>query len=74
VREGASHADVGERRKMLFVQCHVLVAVAEHLVQAQVRQRLDLAHFVPRHERDDVHLARLQLVDARRRIRDEAEE
>ena len=73
VDQRAPDAHVGKRRKVALVQRHVLVGVAGRLVHDDRGQTGELAVLVPRHQRDDVHLAALQLVDARVRVRDELE-
>src|SRR5207302_3557834 len=67
-------AHIGERRDRALVQRDVLVRVAGRLMDGQPRNRGDLAVLVPRHERDDVNLAALQLIDPRVGVRDELEQ
>ena len=59
---------------MLLVERDVFVAVADHAVHAQAGDSLQLAHLVPRDQRHHVHFTRLEQVDARGGVREEAEE
>ena len=67
-------ADVAERGDAPFVERHVLVGVARRAVNGDAGNRLDLAVLVPRKHRHQVHLAALELVDARVGVGDEPEE
>ena len=71
--ERAPDAHVGKRRELALVQRHVLVGVPGRPMNDDRGQPGELALLVPRHQRHDVHLAALQLVDARVGVRDELE-
>ena len=74
MRQRTTDPDITERLDRTLVERDVLVRVARHAVDRQPGDVPHLAILVPRHQRRHVDLAAPQLVDARGRVGDEAEQ